>query len=212
MCKICLTQCMHSNLKALQYRWRVHLALNIHAEVINSLENSCQRSFWLQQFENSWFVVAFGGGGGFVLFYLSFPLHSTLKQYWHIMKIKTMADGLRLKMGGEAVRVVFRVIDSTTVLLSPYVVTLFFRCAFDQELSSPLSKLGKLAQLVGKDLVRQGSLGGTMQSGVLPEIQVSQSRKSLIPEASSDCFCEAPWIMIFRKIKWLLSNLAAGLH
>lgn len=100
MCKICLTQCMHSNLKALQYRWRVHLALNIHAEVINSLENSCQRSFWLQQFENSWFVVAFGGGGGFVLFYLSFPLHSTLKQYWHIMKIKTMADGLRLKMGG----------------------------------------------------------------------------------------------------------------
>ena len=79
------------------------------------------------------------------------------------MKIKTMADGLRLKMGGEAVRVVFRVIDSTTVLLSPYVVTLFFRCAFDQELSSPLSKLGKLAQLVGKDLVRQGSLGGTMQ-------------------------------------------------
>lgn len=126
----------------------------------------------------------------FVLFIFSFAQHfkTILTHYEN----QDHGRWPKVEDGGEAARVVFRVIDSTTVLLSPYVVTLFFRCAFDQELSSPLSKLGKLAQLVGKDLVRQGSLGGTMQSGVLPEIQVSQSRKSLIPEASSDCFCEAP--------------------
>lgn len=69
--------------------------------------------------------------------------------------------------------------------------------AFDLALYLSLNKLGKLAQLVGKELIRHGRLGGTnftapKQSGALPEIQVSYSNKSLIPEASSDCLSEVP--------------------
>lgn len=77
------------------------------------------------------------------------------------MKIKIMADGLRFKIGGscqgclQGDRLHYSAIKSicgNTVL----------PMRFDQALSSPLSKLGKLAQLVGKGLVRQGSLGGSM--------------------------------------------------
>ena len=74
-------------------------------------------------------------------------------------------------------------------------VILFSPCAFDPALYLSLNTLGKLAQLVGKELVRPGSLGGTnftapKQAGALPEIQVSYSNKPLIPEAGSDCIYE----------------------
>lgn len=103
------------------------------------------------------------------------------------------------------------------LLLGPYVVILFLWCDVNLALYLCPNILGRLTQLVGTELIRHGTLGGTIftapkQIGVLPETQVSYSNKSLIPEAIFDYSYEVRWIMIFRKTLWLWSNLPAGLY
>lgn len=112
------------------------------------------------------------------------------------MLIIAIGEGKRGKEGQGGIRVKLRVKDSTAMLLlGPCVVILFSLCDFNLALYLCPSKLGKLAQLVGTELIRHGTSGGInftapKQTGVLPETQVSYSNKSLIPEAIFDCSYE----------------------